>query len=275
MALALDATTFGQRFTVLCVSVLVNGCAIAVAWKVLAYKQKGSWQPYWQALHKQLDGVIPADWRVLVLADRGLSAPWLSRQIVAQDWHPFLRINVGAKACLKGSDRWEWLAHWMPTVGQQWAGRVDCFAEKANRLECTLLICQEPGYAQAWVIVTDLRPEQVQAAWYRLRTWIEGGFKEVKRGQWGWQHTKMLDPERAARAGHRHALGSGGGQSGGARASGCAPGPLATLACGTADDWQRHERATGARTELCHARTLAPGGGGLGGGAVAHRGIVA
>ena len=38
--LALDATTLGQRFTVLCVSVLVRGCAIPVAWKVLAYNQR-------------------------------------------------------------------------------------------------------------------------------------------------------------------------------------------------------------------------------------------
>lgn len=77
LALALDATTLGQRFTVLCVSVLVRGCAIPVAWKVLAYNQKGSWQPYWQALLRSLEGVIPADWTVLVLADRGLYAPWL------------------------------------------------------------------------------------------------------------------------------------------------------------------------------------------------------
>jgi hypothetical protein len=31
LALALDATTLGQRFTVLCVSVRVGGCAIPVA----------------------------------------------------------------------------------------------------------------------------------------------------------------------------------------------------------------------------------------------------
>ena len=90
LALALDATTLGQRFTVLCISVLVRGCAIAVAWKVLAYNQKGSWQPYWQTLLAHLDGVIPAEWTVLVLADRGLYAPWLYRQIVAQGWHPRL-----------------------------------------------------------------------------------------------------------------------------------------------------------------------------------------
>jgi len=199
LALALDATTLGQRFTVLCVSVLVCGCAIPVAWKVLAYNQKGSWQPYWQPLLTQLEGVIPADWTVLVLADRGLYAPWLYRQIVAQGWHAFLRINVGAKACVQGSDRWEWIAQWLPPMGEQWAGRVHCFADKPNRLECTLLICREPGYEEAWIIVTDLPPSQVYGAWYRLRAWIEGGFKDFKRGQWGWQHTKMLDPQRAER----------------------------------------------------------------------------
>jgi len=199
LALALDATTLGQRFTVLCISVLVRGCAIPVAWKVVAYNQKGSWQPHWQALLRQLDGVIPATWTVLVLADRGLYAPWLYRQIVAQGWHPFLRINLGAKACVEGSDRWEWLTHWLPAVGEQWAERVTCFADQKNRLECTLLLCREAGYEEAWAVVTDLPPEQVQGAWYRLRAWIEGGFKDYKRGQWGWQHTKMLDPQRAAR----------------------------------------------------------------------------
>lgn len=199
LPLALDATTLGQRFTVLCVSVLVRGCAIPVAWKVLVYNQKGSWQPYWQALLAHLDGVIPAEWTVLVLADRGLYAPWLYRQIVAQGWHPFLRINPGAKACLQGSDRWEWISHWLPASGQQWAARVACFADKKTRLDCTLLLCRESGYEEPWVIVTDLPPQQVHAAWYRLRAWIEGGFKDYKRGGWGWQHTKMLDPERAER----------------------------------------------------------------------------
>lgn len=199
LALGLDATTLGQRFTVLCVSVLVCGCAIPVAWKVLSYNQQGSWQPHWQRLLCQVDGVIPADWTVLVLADRGLYAPWLYRQIVAQGWHPFLRINLAAKACLEGSQQWEWLSHWLPAVGEQWVGRVSCFADKKNRLECTVVICRQAGYEEPWVMVTDLLPEQVQGAWYRLRAWIEGGFKDFKRGGWGWQHTKMLDPQRAER----------------------------------------------------------------------------
>src|SRR5947209_18981361 len=49
----------------------------------------------------------------------------------------------------------------------------------------------QPGYESAWVILTDLEPEQARVSWYGLRTWIEGGFKDFKRGLWGWHHSKM------------------------------------------------------------------------------------
>ncbi len=32
-----------------------------------------------------------------------------------------------------------------------------------------------------------------------MRSWIEQGFKDSKRGGWQWQHTRMEDPERAER----------------------------------------------------------------------------
>ena len=123
LALALDATTLGQRFTVLCISVLVRGCAIPVAWKVLRYNEKGTWRPHWEALLEALEGTVPADWEVLVLADRGLYAPWLFEQIVAIGWHPFLRINLGCKAQREGELDFAWIQTWVPPVGQQWSGR--------------------------------------------------------------------------------------------------------------------------------------------------------
>lgn len=199
VALALDATTLGQRFTVLVISVLVRGCAIPVAWKVLPYNQKGSWRPHWEGLLEALRGSIPAEWDVLVLADRGLYAPWLYHKIVAVGWHPFLRINIAAKARLEKHSPFVWIKQWVPAMGQQWAGQVECFAQQQSRLCCTLVLCQQEGYEQPWAIVTDLLPSQVQGAWYRMRYWIEGGFKDYKRGGWGWHQTKMLDAARAER----------------------------------------------------------------------------
>ena len=32
-----------------------------------------------------------------------------------------------------------------------------------------------------------------------MRSWIEGGFKDTKRGGWQWHQTKMTDPARASR----------------------------------------------------------------------------
>src|SRR2546426_11306816 len=73
--------------------------------------------------------------------------------------------------------------------------RVECFASKKGRVNGTLLMHWEPGYESAWVILTDLEPEEARVSWYGLRTWIEGGFKDFKRGLWGWHHSKM---ERAS-----------------------------------------------------------------------------
>ena len=70
LALALDATSLRNQWTILAVSVLVAGCAIPVAWKVLPAEQEGSWRPYWEALLKHLGPSVPEEWEVLVLADR-------------------------------------------------------------------------------------------------------------------------------------------------------------------------------------------------------------
>ena len=191
LALAMDATTLGNRWTILAISVVVRSCAIPVAWKVLPAEQKGSWRPHWEGLFSLLEEAVPLEWQVIVLADRGLYARWLWEIIRACGWHPFLRINLGAKARLVGEQSFEWISRWVPTPGTSWQGAVECFAGKNSRVNGTLLMHWEVGYESAWVILTDLKPEAALVSWYRLRTWIEGGFKDFKRGLWGWHHGKM------------------------------------------------------------------------------------
>ena len=48
--LAVDVTNLGDRFHVLCISVVVRGVAIPVAWKVLLGGMKDPWNPHWQDL---------------------------------------------------------------------------------------------------------------------------------------------------------------------------------------------------------------------------------
>jgi hypothetical protein len=199
LALTLDATSLGDRFVVLAVSVVYRGYGIPVAWVVLPAGKKGAWRKEWLRLLRLLRPAVPPEWTVIVLADRGLYAGWLYRRIVRLHWHPFLRINNGAKFRPAGCARWYGLKELVGTVGQQWQGRGSCFKDPTCRLECTLLAWWGANHEDPWFILTDLAPTDSAVTWYSLRAWCEQGFKCNKRGGWQWQLTRMHHPERAAR----------------------------------------------------------------------------
>jgi hypothetical protein len=140
LPLVLDATSPGHRWTILAISVVLSGCAIPVAWKVIPAEQPGSWRPYWEGLLDELGKAVPPEWDVLVVADRGLYARWLWDAIVAWGWHPFLRINVGSKARVPAEENFAWISRWVPTPGTSWQGKVECFASKKGRVNGTLLM---------------------------------------------------------------------------------------------------------------------------------------
>lgn len=82
LALVIDASTLGQLFVVLAISIVYRGCAIPVAWVLLPATAKGEWKKHWLSLFEQLEVAIPSHWTVIVLADRGLYARWLYQEIV-------------------------------------------------------------------------------------------------------------------------------------------------------------------------------------------------
>jgi len=199
LVFAADASTLKKRFTVLCISVVYRGCAIPIAWKIVAAEEKGAWQPHWTLLLNHLRGSVPPEWTVLVMTDRGLYAPWFYQHIRVLGWHPFMRINKQGNFRPVGEATFRGLSTAAPTMGSAWCGTVDCFSEPKSRLRCSLLARWDEGYDEVWLIVTDLAPEQATAVWYGMRSWIEGGFKDTKRGGWQWHQTNMEDSERAER----------------------------------------------------------------------------
>ena len=197
LALALDATDLGDRFTLLVISVLYRGCAIPVAWHVRPAGQPGSWQPHWARLLRALATSVPRDWLVLVLADRGLYSRRLYRVVQRLHWHPFFRINAQGNFRPVRTSAWQPLRTLPGGVGRRWAQHVVCFQHQS--LGCTLLAYQAPGYDERWLVVTDLCVLQAQIGWYGLRFWIECGFKHFKSRGWQWQRTRMTDPGRVER----------------------------------------------------------------------------
>jgi hypothetical protein len=85
LALGMDASTLGERFTVLSISVMYRGCGIPIAWKIIPAMEEGAWRSHWEGLLKTLEGIVPADWKVILMADRGLYAAWLYRAIQRPD----------------------------------------------------------------------------------------------------------------------------------------------------------------------------------------------
>jgi hypothetical protein len=197
LVLAMDATSMKKVFVVLSLSVVYRGCAIPIAWAVLPEGKPGAWKEPWLGLFEHLQGIIPADWLVVVMADRGLYAHWLYEAICQCGWHPFLRLNLRSMYRSKGTADFLPMRQLLPAPNQVWAGEVTCFVK--NSVEGTLLACWGPQHKEPWLILTDLPPNSASAAWYGLRSWIEDGFKDLKRGGWQWQNTRMTDPARAAR----------------------------------------------------------------------------
>src|SRR2546429_3610471 len=108
-----------KRFTVLCISAVYRGRAIAVAWKVVGAVEKGAWEPHWLMLLEKLTGSVPAHWTVIVMSDRGWYAPWLYAKIVALGWHPFMRINKQGNFRPKGESKFRSLATAAPEIGSR------------------------------------------------------------------------------------------------------------------------------------------------------------
>ena len=198
LALALDASTLGERFTVLNISVVYRGCAIPVAWRIIGAREEGGWREHWESLLANLAGVVPEDWKVIVMADRGLYAAWLYQAIVAQGWHPFLRVKENLHFRAAGEAGFSPIGKRVQRRGRGWKGKGQ-WSEQGERMEGTLLVRWEKGYEEKLAVVTDLEPEEAEVAWYQMRFWIEDEYKDHKSGGWGWQQTKMQDPKRAER----------------------------------------------------------------------------
>ena len=191
VALVIDATTLGNRWTILAISVVGERLCHSRSVEGFASRAEG----VMASVLGRIAHVLARGGAVRV-AGAGAGRPRLVCALAVGD-HPGLwpasvfAAQSGREGTPGGEPTFEWISRWMPTPGTSWQGEVECFAGKSSRVKGTLLMHWEAGYESAWVILTDLKPEEALVSWYGLRTWIEGGFKDFKRGLWGWHHSKM------------------------------------------------------------------------------------
>jgi hypothetical protein len=198
LALAIDATTVGNRVVVLTVAVLYRGSAIPVAWHVLPAPGTGSWIEPIQTMLQRLAPATPADFTVLVLVDRGLWSPRVWDQIRAVGWHPLMRTRPDTTFAPLGRSRRK-ARSLIPGPGHAWVGAGTIYRHRPARRLGTLVVVWEAGQDEAWIVFTDLPPAQIGVAWYGMRVWVEQGFRALKSFGWQWERTRRTEPDRVAR----------------------------------------------------------------------------
>ena len=162
LPLVMDATSLGNRWTILAISVVLEwvrdpGGLESAPSRIAHSRGVCIGKDCWAELGK----AVPPEWEVLVLADRGLYARWLWDAIVVWGWHPSHGSMWGPKpACRERKTLHGSRSCRAPTPGTSWQGKVECFASKKGRVNGTLLMHWEPGYESAWIILTDLEPEE-------------------------------------------------------------------------------------------------------------------
>jgi len=164
LALALDATSLGQRFRGLVLSGVYRGCAIPVAWAIVAGTHAAAWRWHWLGLLDSVAGYVPTGWTVLVLADRGWYAKWLFQHLVDLHGPPLLRIHGQGQFRRRHSTSFPVLKTVVEHDGTARHLELVCFKTPKAQLSCTLLAHWHSACADPWLIVTDLLPNQATAA---------------------------------------------------------------------------------------------------------------
>jgi hypothetical protein len=195
LVLALDASCLKDRLTALAISVVCQGGAVPVAWRVRGAHQKGAWNPLWKQMLAELKEVLPAETQVLVMTDRGLESPEIYRAIGEAGFHPLMRLSAGARFRPAGWVKFhpiEELALW-----GRYRDRGTLY--KKERLEEVVLLIRhsDDPETEPWMLASDSL--EVESLWYAFRWWIEDGFKDVKRGGFHWERTRLTDPQRVER----------------------------------------------------------------------------
>lgn len=198
LALAIDPTMKGDQLNSIVISVVYRGCAIPVAWHVLAANRPGEWIAPTLRLLDLLADAVPDHMSVLVMCDRGLRSPRLWKKICSVGFHPCVRQAINTVFCPQGGTRVK-ARHLVPAPNHAYVGYGTAFRDTSKRRLGTMIVVWVDGADEPWLVMTGLAADEAIVCWYALRFWIEMGFRALKTLGWQWNKTRRTDPRRVSR----------------------------------------------------------------------------
>jgi Transposase DDE domain len=202
--LVLDCTPIDERACIVYLGVLVHSRVLPVAWRVMPMQEhweQGQWDLVGAMLDELKEQLPTAD--CTLIADRGLSGMPLVKLCRDRQWHYLLRIakEHTFRRRLKGKgQKWSrWMACGLlaQKEGQRWFGAVQVWQE--DQLDTYLSAVWEPGYQEAWLLISDQGAGRLQVAHYAWRMRVESTFQDTKSRGWELEATLIADRARLNR----------------------------------------------------------------------------
>jgi hypothetical protein len=201
LTLVLDTTPLDTRACIVYLGVLVHSRLLPVGWQVMPLSEP--WEErQWAIVGTLLDRVVPylgqAD--CTLIADSGLAGLPLVQLCQRRRWHYLLRISAQhtcQPACGKRAGRWWAMNELVSRMGQSWFGPALVWQE--HYLRAFVSAVWEPGYQDAWFLLSDLPAGRARVQAYRRRMRVEASFCDFKRRGWDIEGTVVANRARLER----------------------------------------------------------------------------
>lgn len=201
LVFVLDATPLDTRACVVYLGLLVHSRLLPVGWQVMPLHE--TWEErQWAIVGALVDRVIPylGKAECTLLADSGLAGMSLVQLCQARQWHYLLRLSAQHTCCPtagKRAGRWWAMRELVSHIGQSWFGPALVWHE--HRLQAFISAVWEPGYQDAWFLLSDQPAGRQRVRQYARRMRVEASFCDFKRRGWDIEGTVMADRARLER----------------------------------------------------------------------------
>lgn len=180
--LILDTTPSTAEATIVYVGLLMHSRVLPLAWCVMPQQEKWE-QGQWEIVGHLFEQVA-ASFRsehCTLLADRGLSCLSLVLLCKKVGWHYVLRIKAQEwfrRKMRRRYGEWQQGKQVVKKAGEQWYGEVVLWKE--HQFAGWLSACWEPGYEEAWFLLSDRPASPGRVREYALRMRVEATFQDQK-----------------------------------------------------------------------------------------------
>jgi hypothetical protein len=199
LTILVDETKLHDRMGIMMVGVAWEKRCIPLAWRTYRancapdYPAEGQVKMI-ERLLQQVKAGLPAQTKVLVLADRGIgTSPALCRVVEQLGWQYLFRVTCQTKI-VTAAGGLTIAAQVQP--GEIWAAQGLVF-KKRGHIPAQARALWGEGYDEPWALVTN--DARLTGHEYARRNWQEQSFRDLKSAGWHWGASRVRQPDHVAR----------------------------------------------------------------------------